>query len=320
MAATFETDVSSSFPYTLYRAKVLGLEMAYVDTQPGKANKDIPTALFLHGNPTSSYLWRNVIPHVSPIMRCVAPDLIGMGQSSKPANMPYRFTDHYTFLSTFINTVIPSGPVLLIVQDWGSALGLHWAYQQAELSSTSPTRVLGIALMEFVRPFPSWAEAALPEEMEKAFKGFRDPLIGRKAIIEQNAFVEQFHPQGQLRGMTDEEREYLGRPYLDQQSREPIWMWTNQVPIEGRPSDVYDIATRYHDWLLRCEVPKLLLWATPGILVKPEQAQWYLENMKNVEGVDLGAGLHFLMEDHPKATGEAIAAWAKRIVQLEERH
>ena len=170
MAAQNETNVSAKYPFVIHQVDIFGSQMSYIDTQHGNfTDHSAPTALFLHGNVSSSYIWRNIIPYVSPLMRCVAPDLIGMGNSSKPANISWRFTDHYTFLSAFIKAVVPSGPIFLIMHDWGSALGLHWAYQQAEINSN---RVNGLALMEFVRPFSSLEDLALPKPIEEAFRGF----------------------------------------------------------------------------------------------------------------------------------------------------
>ena len=311
MAAPSETDVSPEFPFDMKKVSIFGSEMAYVDTQPSASSRSTPTALFIHGNGSSSYVWRNVIPHVSPVVRCVAPDLIGMGESSKPAHMPYRLTDHYTFLSAFISAVIPSGPILLIVHDWGSALGLHWAYQQAELSAPAASpRVLGLALMEFIRAFPTWKDFGAPEPVEKAFRGFRDPAVGRQMIIEKNMVMEHMVTGGAVRKLSELELENYKRPFPDFSSREPLYMWPNQLPIEGHPSDVYDITTRYEKWLLESDVPKLLFWVENGPLVSPEKGRWYVEHAKNMKGVDLGVGLHFVTEDHPNAIGSEIRKWA----------
>ncbi|KAK4498378.1 hypothetical protein PRZ48_011036 [Zasmidium cellare] len=305
-----EVDISAEFPFDLHNVDILGSQMAYIDTQPDSTTHNGPVALFIHGNPTSSYLWRNVIPHVSPVMRCVAPDLIGMGSSSNPRNLQYRFTDHYTFLSTFIETVIPSSPVLLVIYDWGSALGLHWAHQQAELSNTgSPPRVLGIALMEFIRPFRDYDDFLDREEVRAVFQAFRNPETGRKLIIEQNTFVEKTLPRGVVRGLTEAEMDVYRRPFLRPEDRLPTYVWPNQIPIDHRPSDVFDIATRYHDWLMRTGVPKLFFWATPGTLVSVKKAQWYARNLKNAKTVHLGKGSHFITEDHPKNIGMNIRDW-----------
>ncbi|KAF2174038.1 hypothetical protein M409DRAFT_16314 [Zasmidium cellare ATCC 36951] len=289
--------------------------MAYIGTKPNATATNGPVALFIHGNPTSSYLWRNIIPHVSPLMRCVAPDLIGMGHSSKPANLQYRFTDHYTFLATFIETVIPSSPLLLVVYDWGSALGLHWAHQQAELSNPdSPPRVLGIALMEFIRLFRDWEDFSNREEVRATFQAYRNPEVGRKLIIEQKSFVEKTLPRGVVRKMTDAEMGVYRRPFLKPDDRLPTYVWPNQIPINHRPSDVYDIATRYHNWLLTTEVPKLFFWATPGTLVSVEKAQWYAKTLKNTRTIHLGKGGHFLTEDHPKKVGRNVHDWVVEVL------
>ena len=314
-APKFETDVSSDYPFTIHRADVIGSQMSYIDTQPNPSPGS-PTALFIHGNLSSSYLWRNIIPHVSPLTRCVAPDLIGMGNSSKlGAAFPYRFTDHYTFLSTFINTVVPTGPIVLVLHDWGSALGLHWAHQQAESSLTGEkSRVTSIVLMEFLRPMQTWKEFEMPPEVEQAFRAFRTPKMGRKLIIEDNILPEKMLPGGSFRKLSDTELEIYKRPWLEPSSREPLYVWPNQIPIEQQPPDVWDIATRFHEWLLKSDVPKLLFYATPGNLVSPEKANWYLETMTNVTGVDLGDGLHFPQEDHPHAIGKGIHDWVKQLL------
>ena len=296
MAASPEQDVSPDFPFDLQSVSIFGSDMRYVETQPDASTQSAPTALFIHGNGSSSYLWRNVIPHVSPLMRCVASDLIGMGSSTKPAHMPYRFTDHYTFLSAFISAVIPSGPIILVVHDWGAPLGLHWAYQQAQLSTpTSPPRIAGIALMEFVRIFADWDDFGAPDDpLRQAFCAFRTPdAKGRKLIVEQNVIVGDLLEQGSVRTLSEAELEHYQRPYLDLAVREPLYVWTNQVPLAGHPSDVHDIIARYEEWLLRSEVPKLMFWVRHGAVVTPELGCWYVENARVMKGVVLGVGFHY---------------------------
>ena len=238
-----------------------------------------------------------------------------MGNSSKPANMSWRFTDHYTFLSAFIKAVVPSGPIVLIMHDWGSALGLHWAYQQAEINSD---RVIGLAMMEFVRPFSSLEDLALPKPVEEAFRAFRDPILGRKMIMEENALLDKVLPNAVSRQMTELELAHYRRPFPTIPSREPLYVWANQIPIAGSPSDVYDITTRYHDWLLseKCSISKLLLWASPGDLLSPDRSKWYMERLKNAKGVDVGPGRHYLQEDQPHAIGKAIHSWAKEFLEV----
>lgn len=302
-----EANVSSEFPFTLNRVKVFESEMAYVDTGKPLNSEHATegTVVFLHGNPTSSYLYRNIIPHVSPKFRCVAPDLIGMGASDKP-RIEYRFVDHARYLSKFFDAVIPSGKIILVIQDWGSALGFDWAYQHQN-------RVAGLAFMEFIRPFPTW-DSMIMGKMQETFRSFRDEVQGRRMIIEENLFIEAMMPRGLVRQLTPAEHDYYRKPYLDPASREPIFSWPNEIPIEGNPPDVNERVERYHDWLIKNELPKIFFWATPGRIVSEEKAKWYLENLKNTTGVYVGQGMHFLQEDHPNLIGTEIAKW---LVSLE---
>jgi haloalkane dehalogenase len=296
MAQPPESDISSDFPFTLQHIDILDSEMAYIDTD--NLTNTTTTAIFLHGNPTSSYIWRNIISHVSPKLRCIAPDLIGMGKSGKP-DIPYRFVDHARYLDAFLDAVAPTGKVVFVIQDWGSALGFHWATRHQD-------RVVGVAFMESIRPFPTWDDAGRGQGQE-TFKVFRTPGVGRKLLVEDNVFIKAILPGGVVRGLTAVEQAYYESPYPDEKSREPVYRWPNELPIEGSPADVYEFAEEYHKWLLESEVPKLLFWATPGTFVREEQAQWYMENLKNVKGVFLGKGLHYLQEDHPHRIGKELA-------------
>ena len=277
-------------------AEVLGSKMAYVDEGVGEAGT--PVALLLHGNPTSSYLWRNVIPHITPHMRCVAPDLIGFGDSDKP-DIPYRVEDHARYLQTFIEA-LQLNDVILILHDWGSALGLDWARRH-------PTRIRGLALMEFLWPIPTWLD--LGQQAYEFLKAFRHPAMGRKLIIDDNAFIEKGLPDGIVRELSPEEMAEYRRPFLDPKDREPIHRFPNELPIAGTPSDVYAMAMAYHDWLLETETPKIFFHATPGIFIPPARAAFYRGCLKSCRAVDLGEGYHYLQEDHPDTIGKEIAAW-----------
>ena len=250
--------------------------MAYVDTT--NASNSTTTAVFLHGNPTSSYIWRNIIPHISTQQRCVAPDLIGMGRSDKP-DIAYRFVDHARYIDAFLDVVVPTGKVLLVVQDWGSALGLHWACR-------NPGRVAGIALMEFIRPFETWNDMGGEGPSQDLFKAFRTPDVGRKLLTEEDAFLKMVLPGGIVRKLSPEEQSYYETPFPDAKAREPVYRWPNELPIEGLPEDVNELAVRYHEWLLQSDVPKLLFWATPGALVSERQVKWYEHNLKNVSSIE----------------------------------
>jgi haloalkane dehalogenase len=280
--------------------EVLGSKMAYVDEGLSKGNA--PVALFLHGNPTSSYLWRNVIPHVAPQVRCVAPDLIGFGYSDKP-DLAYRVEDHARYLQAFIEA-LDLTDVVLVLHDWGSALGLDWARRHS-------TQVKGLALMEFIAPVPTWLDlSATPYGY---LKTLRDPAIGRSLVIEHNVFIEEGLARGIVRQLSANEMEEYRRPFLNPNDREPVYRFPNELPIAGTPNDVYAMAVAYHEWLLATETPKLFFHAQPGIFIPPSRAEFYRTHLKSCHVVDLGQGLHYLQEDHPDMIGQEIAAWLKML-------
>ena len=273
------------------RIEVLGSQMAYVDTGEG------PVVLFQHGNPTSSYLWRNVIPHVAPHARCIAADLIGMGHSDKP-ELAYRVEDHARYFQGFIEA-LKLRDVVLVLHDWGSALGLDWARRHED-------RVRGLALMEFILPIPTWLDVN-PAGAE-AFRGFRSEK-GRTLLIDQNLFIERVLPGGVMRRLTDEEMNAYRAPFLDPASREPVYRFPNELPIAGAPADTWAMAQAYQAWLLETEIPKLLFLVEPGSLIPPARAAWLQKRLKSCQSVPLGPGRHFVQEDHADRIGREIAAW-----------
>src|SRR3954447_21461800 len=272
---------------------VHGSRMHYVEEGEG------PSVLFLHGNPTSSYLRRNVIPHVSGGARCIAPDLIGMGRSDKP-DIDYRFVDHARYLDRFIKA-LGLGDVVLVLHDWGSGLGFHWARRHAD-------RVRGLAFMEAIlTPVPSWD--VFPEGARGMFQAFRTPEVGWDLICKQNVFVEQAVPGSIVRKLSEEEMDAYRAPFPAEASRKPVWRWPNEIPIEGDPVDVAEAVGAYCAWLQETEVPKLLFVATPGALIPAPMADWARSALPNLEVLDLGEGIHFLQEDHPEEIGRGIARW-----------
>jgi haloalkane dehalogenase len=299
-ASASEDELSSGLTPSAGQSKksveVSGAKLAYVDV--GKSAEGAPTVLFLHGNPTSSYLWRNIIPHASPQFRCVAPDLVGFGDSSKPA-IDYRIEDHARYLQGFIEALaLPD--LVLVVHDWGSGLGMDWARRHS-------ARVRGLALMEFIPPMPTWLD--LNDQAYPFFKAFRDPELGRKLVIEENAFVERGLVGGVVNQLSQKDMDEYRRPFRDPKDREPVYRFPNELPIAGTPADVYAMAVAYHDWLLETEVPKLFFHAAPGIFIPPERAAFYRKRLKNCRFVDLGTGAHYLQEDHPDTIGRELAAW-----------
>jgi haloalkane dehalogenase len=236
---------------TKQRLEILGQTMAYVDVGVGDP------IILLHGNPTSSYVWRNVIPHVRPLGRCIAPDLIGMGDSAKlPHSGPssYSFVEHRRYLDGLLDRLGVRGRVTLIVHDWGSALGFDWANRHREA-------IKGIAHMEaIVRP---WRWDELPADFRPGFEALRSPA-GETLVLEQNVFIEQALPGSILRQLTANElAEYRG-PFADPgEGRRPMLTWPRQIPIDGEPADVEAIVRAYADWLATSQVPKLFIKAEP---------------------------------------------------------
>lgn len=291
---------------SLPQLSVLGSTMAYREAgQPGA-----PVALFLHGNPTSSYIWRNVIPHVAPVAHCIAPDLIGFGQSGKP-DIDYRFEDHVRYLDAFVaGSGITSAYV--VAQDWGTALAFDWAARRPDL-------VRGLAFMEFIRPVPTWDDFHQAPAARETFRKFRTPGEGQQMILEANAFVERVLPGSVKRKLNDEETAAYRAPFPTPQSRLPIWRLANELPIAGEPADVYAAMEHAHAALTAANYPKLLFVGDPGALVSPAFAETYAAGLKNCRLVHLGDGAHYLQEDHPEVIGRSVAAWISE-VESSRRH
>src|SRR3954468_18479854 len=239
--------ISADFPFEKQRAPVPGKEMAYVDVGEGD-----PIVL-LHGNPTSSYLWRNIIPHLAGLGRCIAPDLIGMGDSEKldsPGPDSYTFVEHRRYLDGFLDAVGVTENVVFVIHDWGSALGLDWMNRHRDAA-------IGVAYMEAIVQPVTWD--TWPEAARGIFQAFRSPA-GETMVLDKNVFVERVLPGSVLRTLTTDEMAEYRRPYLEPgESRRPTLTWPRQIPIEGEPADVTAIVAAYADWLAQSEIPKLLI-------------------------------------------------------------
>jgi haloalkane dehalogenase len=283
-------------PLVKQTVDVLGSRMAYHARGEGRP------ILFLHGNPTSSYLWRDVIPELAGHGRLIAPDLIGMGDSAKlpdPGPDTYRFTTHRDHLDGFIDAVVGgSESVVLVVHDWGSALGFDWANRHRD-------RIRGIAYMEgIVRPVASWDEwspSATP-----IFQGFRSGK-GESMILERNMFVERVLPGSVLRKLTEAEMTEYRRPYPNPSDRWPTLTWPRQIPIGGEPADVVQIAADYAQWMAENEIPKLFVNAEPGAILIGAPRE-FCRSWKNQTEVTV-PGSHFIQEDSGLAIGRAVADW-----------
>ncbi|WP_245430874.1 haloalkane dehalogenase [Rhodoplanes roseus] len=282
---------------------VLSSTMAYRETPMPRER----TVLFLHGNPTSSYIWRNIIPHVAPVARCIAPDLIGFGASGKP-DIAYRFADHARFLDAFLDR-LGITQAYLVAQDWGTALAFH-------LAARRPDLVRGLAFMEFIRPAPRWEDFHQVPAARETFKQFRTPGAGEAMILHDNVFVERVLPRGVKRTLSEAEMAVYRAPFPTPETRRPVWRFPNELPIEGEPADVWALLAEAHAALRASRYPKLLFVGDPGALVSPAFAAEFAATLTDCRVVPLGPGAHFLQEDHPDTIGRTVAEW---IVAVEAR-
>ena len=278
---------------------MLGQTMAYVELGAGEP------IVFQHGNPTSSYLWRNVMPHLAPLGRCIALDLIGMGDSDKLAPSGadrYTFVEHRRFFDAALDVLGVRDGVTLVLHDWGSALGFDWANRHRDA-------VKGIAYMEaIVRPL-AWSE--WPATARRVFEGFRSPA-GEEMVLEKNTFVERVLPGSVQRKLTDAEMTVYRRPFLSPgEGRRPTLTWPRQIPLDGEPADVAKIAQDYASFLSTSAIPKLFVNADPGAILIGAQRE-FCRRFPNQTEVTV-KGNHFLQEDSPDEIGQAIAEWLRNL-------
>ncbi len=274
---------------------VKGKQMAYHDVGSGDA------VVFLHGNPTSSYLWRDIVPYVSGSARCIVPDLIGQGDSDKLDDTgpgSYTFVEHREYLDGLLDQLDLGDRVTLVIHDWGSALGFDWANRHQD-------RVAGIAYMEaIVRPV-TWDE--WPESARGIFQSMRSDA-GEEMVLTKNLFVEAILPASIMRKLSDAEMDEYRRPFAAVgEDRRPTLTWPRQIPIDGEPADVVEIVQSYADWLSTSEIPKLFVNADPGTILTGAQRE-FCRTWPNQTEVTV-PGIHFIQEDSADAIGEAIAGW-----------
>ncbi len=284
------------FPYRKSRMEIAGHQMAYVDTGAGQP------IVFLHGNPTSSYLWRNIITYVTTTHRAIAPDLIGMGDSDQP-DLAYTYADHAEHLHGLLDA-LDLQDVILVLHDWGSALGFDWAEQNRD-------RVSAIAFMEAMLPpaMPFASLDAMGPPANELFAMLRSPA-GEEAVLQGNVFVEEILRNfGTLQPLSDDVMAAYRAPFPTPASRRPTLQWPREVPIAGEPAHTAEVITRYGAWMLETDLPKLMFHVTPGALIPPPAAAFLQANMTNLTAVDLGPGAHFIQEDYPDEIGQALADW-----------
>ena len=290
--------ISAAEP-TKQMISVKGKSMAYVEMGEGDP------IIFQHGNPTSSYLWRNVMPHLADQGRCIAIDLIGMGDSDKLDGAgadSYTFMQHREYLDGALQVLGVEQNVTWVIHDWGSALGFDWANRHRDV-------VKGIAYMEGIVRLVSWAE--WPEAARGVFQGFRSEA-GEEMVLEKNTFIERVLPGSIMRELSAEEMEVYRRPFQNKgEDRRPTLSWPRQIPIDGEPADVVDIVQDYADWLSAAQLPKLFINAEPGAILTGPQRE-FCRSWPNQTEVTV-SGSHFIQEDSPHEIGKAIAHWYKNL-------
>ncbi|WP_419928898.1 haloalkane dehalogenase [Candidatus Poriferisocius sp.] len=289
--------ISPDFPFDSKYAAVHGSKIHYIDEGEGGP------ILFLHGNPTSNYLWRNVIPHLDGQGRCIAPDLIGMGKSDKP-DIQYGFMDSYRYLRGFIEE-LGLKDLTLVVHDWGSGLGFHYATE-------NPGNVKAIAFMESLHDVPPVKELPLSVRIGTAF--IRNDLFGKFIVGHLNLLIKKMLPSLIERDLTKEELAVYAAPYPTKESRRPLWVWPQEVPYDAEGgTPVGDAFVAWRDWLSTSKIPKLCLYTTPGAGIKEREAQKVRETFVNTDVVHVGEGSHFIQEDCPHEIGEALSDWYARV-------
>ncbi len=293
--------ISAAFPYTKSRRQVLGRQMAFVDVGEGD-----PIVL-LHGNPTSSYLWRNILPYLQPLGRCIVPDLIGMGDSNKLATSgpgSYRFVEHRRYLDALLEALNVRERVTFVVHDWGSALGFDWANRHREA-------VKGIAFMEAIVA-PQGADHWDAMGMRHALEALRSEA-GEQMVLQENYFIEQILPNAILRKLSDQEMAEYRRPFaVPGEGRRPTLTWPREIPIDGVPADVAAIAADYARWLGKSDIPKLFFKVEPGAILVVDRLINLVRGWPNLTERTVN-GIHFVQEDSPDEIGKAIVDWMETL-------
>ena len=277
---------------------VLGKQIAYVEMGEGDP------IIFQHGNPTSSYLWRNIMPQLQSLGRCIAMDLIGMGDSEKledEGNMTYSYAVHKKYFDGFLAELGIKNNATLVIHDWGSALGFNWAYD-------NPERVKGICYMEAIVKSMQWVD--WNEDARGIFQGFRSPA-GEEMILKKNLFIEAVLPGSILRKLSDEEMNEYRRPFSEEKSRQPTLDWPRQIPLENDPPEICETVDSYSQWMAKNDLPKLFINAEPGAILIGKQRE-FCRTWKNQKEVTV-KGSHFIQEDSPDEIGNAIFDWLKGI-------
>ncbi len=277
---------------------VLGKKMTYVDRGEGDP------IIFQHGNPASSYLWRNIIPYLENQGRCIAIDLIGMGDSDKltdNGNNTYSYHIQKQYFDKCLEELEIKENITFVIHDWGSALGFNWAYEHQE-------SVKGVCYMEAIVKKISWED--WPKDAKSIFQGFRSDA-GEDLILKKNLFIEGVLPNAIIRNLTETEMDIYRKPFLKEIDRRPTLDWPRQIPINNEPEDVCKIVDDYSSWMSINEIPKLFINADPGSILTGKQRE-FCRKWKNQQELTV-KGNHFIQEDSPNEIGEAISKWYRNL-------
>ena len=292
-------EIPAAFPFESKYLDIKGSKIHYIDEGEGDA------IIFQHGNPTSSYLWRNVMPHLEGQGRLIACDLIGMGDSEKLTNSgpdSYNYFEHRDFLFSLLEELNIGKQVVFVIHDWGSALGFDWSFQNQD-------RVQGIAYMEGIVKPVTWDE--WPENATKVFQGFRSEA-GESMVLDKNIFVERVLPSSIMRELSEEEMDEYRRPFLNPgEDRRPTLSWPRQIPIQGEPKEVVEVVENYSKWLSSSDLPKLFINADPGSILTGKQRE-FCRSWPNQEEVTV-KGTHFMQEDSPNEIGKAVSRFVSKL-------
>ncbi|BDS10266.1 haloalkane dehalogenase [Aureispira anguillae] len=289
-------EISAEFPFESMYLKVKNSKIHYIDEGEGDP------ILFLHGNPTSSYIWRNIIPYLSKNARCIAPDLIGFGKSDQP-DIDYGFTEVYAYLEAFIDKMQLKN-ITIVVQDWGSGLGFHYA-------NTHRNNIKGIAFMEAMYKQKEWNELSLGGKL--AMKVLRSRFSSWLLLGLGNMFVKNMLPNWVERGLSAKALDTYMQPFKTLKSRKPVYVFPRDVPLKGRPLHTAKAVDAYHQWLKETSIPKICFYAKPGMLIPIEEVDWIRSNFPNITMIPLGKGSHFVQEDYPDLIGSELKKWYQTI-------
>lgn len=293
-------NIATDFPFQSHTVDVFGSKMHYIDEGQGDV------ILFIHGVPTSSYLWRNIIPTMSTRARCIAVDLIGMGQSDKP-DIAYRIFDHINYLEGFIEALGLKN-VTLVMHAWGSVIGFDYAMRHQE-------NIKALAFLEaHVRPATNWEMVALPVQELAVLRDSEDG--GYDVLMNSNYYVNKVMPNGVLRRLTETEMQHYREPFAEPGSCRPIWQYLQDLPMGEGPEDVVELISNYSEALTQSEIPKLMLYAVPGFITTIDTVQWALNNLPNLTQVDIGEALHYAQESNPEKIASELFDWYGSLAEV----